>query len=532
MAVEGIESRFQPVLDDYRAGLVTNSNRLVTLRGASPLCRNVYATIDGTLRKRRGFEEVNSSALTQTAGNGGLDFGPTTVLGRQQVVQFGTEIRKMDDLDGTFDLLTTGRSDEPMEMVAYTAGGVNYCIMCDGGGLAPLKYDGLNTPSPVHSSAPTAKHPIVFRSRLLMSAISGDRFTIDYTPANSLDFSSGGSFIIDNPESEEPSGWGVLRGNLYAFFPNSIWRISFLGAEPLFSVASAIIGIGTLYPRTIKNIYWKGQEWLVFLGSDDKVYAFDGFGLASISDLIDKDNGLSEISMDLVNPLEGVPCAVIDDARQWYVLYIAKSGFVLNNYALVFDYSGEGAWWPFDNQDFGHGFVATDSLGKQKLMALGYDGKMYEWFVTKNDNGTAIEAEWTSQKLYPNSSMLTRGRGIKLYPAPLGNDTLKFSYRTDLNRTWKAEEDVSLFTQDDTFLGGSGAFGFVLGTSTLGPAAEPVTYLDIDESFNHIEFRLRDDGINLNPWEFQKMEFIGFTTSTARGTEESNSVDQTRGGGV
>ena len=237
------------------------------------------------------------------------------------------------------------------------------------------------------------------------------------------------------------------------------------------------------------------------------------------SDAIEQDNQQSDISLELLNDSAANVHCLVDDSLQWAADFVPNNASTTNSHALVLDYSGAfpGAWWPFSNQPFAASAFAIDAYNRKRMIVLGYNGRAYYWNTEKNDDGTTISTEWQSQKLFGSGQNLKVGRSVKLYPGRRGNVNLSFQYRTDLRTTWSAARDVKLYSGGDSFLGST----FVLGTSKLGSSNEPITSLDLETTFTHIEFRLTDS-ITLDPWWFNKMEFLGFGVGTARGINESN----------
>lgn len=207
---------------------------------------------------------------------------------------------------------------------------------------------------------------------------------------------------ITTPGDVGLTGSGILNDRMYVFKKWSVHRITYTGSTPLLDIKQAKKTVGTASPRSIKNIDIPGSgEVLIFLGTDKRIYLFDGYSTIPISDNISISNGISSIYLNNINSqaLDKV-YAVIHSDKNWYELFAPLGSSTLPANSIVIDFStGKPIFWPNDNRNFKSGDVSDNGIGSRIAYVQGNtDGNIYLTNSTNSDNGTAINGYWTSFK--------------------------------------------------------------------------------------------------------------------------------------
>lgn len=200
-------------------------------------------------------------------------------------------------------------------------------------------------------------------------------------------------------------GSGILNDKMYVFKRWSIHRITYTGSTPLLDIKKAKSTVGTASQRSIKNIDIIGKgEVLIFLGTDRRIYIFDGYDATPVSDKISVTNGISVVYMNNINTqaLDKVH-AVVHSALSWYEIFIPIDDSTVPNYSIILDFS-QGieniAFWPNDNRNLLSSAVSDNAMGERVVYVQGNNnGLIYLTNSTNTDNGTAINSYWESFKL-------------------------------------------------------------------------------------------------------------------------------------
>ena len=389
------------VLSNFSLGLITKIKELNGMdMKASPDTMDFYSDIDGSLKKRRGIVKVHLTPTGVTSRCNGLFDFESTIIGC-----FGTTYYKMEEADGTWDSLTggTGMADEISEFENYSG---NLIITNWSWGYAKTMQVGGSTLTNISTTniAGRGKHPKIYKDHLLMSDMPGYPYTFYYSEvADFDDFANGGTWPVLTHDGDTLTGWGELQNRLYAFKRWSIHQMTFRGGSPYWARTQLTFGLGTRSPRTIKNITLKnGTEVLMFLGSDRKLYQFDGYNADPVSPAFEEINGISPISMDTLN--QGVleeAHAVVDPINHRYILFVANGGTSTMTHALVFNYF-TGACWPAQNQVYRSSASVLSSIGRRTLMVGDYYGMAYRYEV-----GNLDEVPMNNIELGTDASLLS-----------------------------------------------------------------------------------------------------------------------------
>jgi hypothetical protein len=206
---------------------------------------------------------------------------------------------------------------------------------------------------------------------------------------------------IVTPGDRGLTGSFIISDRMYVTKARSIHRITYTGSVPLLDLKEIRSTLGTKSPRSMRNVSLPGAgEVVFFLGSDLRLYQFDGFDTAPISSSIENSNGISSYYMQNINAqaLDKVH-AVLHDDNPWYELFIPLGNDTACGHSLIYDYLAK-AFWPNDNKNFRSSIQSDDGAGQRRA----YVGATTSGFVsltpsTTSDNGSAINANWTSPKV-------------------------------------------------------------------------------------------------------------------------------------
>jgi hypothetical protein len=495
-------------LNDFSGGLNTKIKELNGMKPQfTPNCMDVYADLDGSLHKRLGRTKLNSvQAGAGTKDCHGLFDFEGTLIG-----SFGTTYYKMDELDGTFDSLQTGMKDEVIECEDYDGN----LIVCNwGNDLAKTMQVGDTSMSSYNtvSVAGKGKHPKEYKDHIVMSGVPGYDYTFYYTEVSDFDdYANGGTWPVRTHDGDILQGWAKLQGRLYAVKRWSIHQMTYRGGSPYWVRRQITSGVGTRSPLTIKNVTLRGgEEVVMFLGADRKLYQFDGYDAKPVSDNFEENNGICPISMATLNQGSLDYChAVVDPVKHWYILYVGNGGTTTMTHGLVYNYF-TGACWPFSNQTLKSSVAAIDANGKRWVIAGDYDGYAYRMEYGNKDSATTISAYHTTPRLLLKKDETEEYDQVVISLKAISDDTVAFQHREDYSETWRTAHNITLGkrtgdTGSEYYLGVTGSF--VLGTATLGPVRRVVEDLyTMDVAGEYLQFKL-SDSLTTGPWTLYSYSF-------------------------
>lgn len=498
------------MVNDFSGGLMTKKTELNKMPvNTSPDCMDVYADNDGALHKRSGRAKLNSAQVASGARCNGLyDFEGTLIA------SFATTYYKMDELDGTFDSLQTGMKDSVIQCEDYLG---NLIICSWQNDFAKTMQVGATSMTTMNSThiAGRGAYPKIYKDMLLMSGVPGYPYTFFYSQVNDFDdFDDGGTWPIQTHDGDSLVGWGELDGRLYAFKRWSIHQMTFRGGSPYWVRRQITYGLGTRSPLTICNVTLEnGNSVLMFLGSDRKLYMFDGFNCKPVSDNFEEPNGISPIAMKTLNQgaLEYAH-AIVDVDKHWYILFAANVGDTTCTHGLVYNYY-TGAMWPFSNQTLAESCTVIDSLGRRVNIVGDYDGYSYLWHYGVKDNSTTISSYHTTPRLLLAAGTLRKDFEVTLDVKTNSDDTVAFQWRPDYKEAWSTAENIPQYHKSGEYYLGT---TFVLGTSTLGPAEDKKQRtISLDNSATYVQFKI-SDSLTTDPWTLYAYELVGRNIAVTR----------------
>ncbi|MEK6881407.1 MAG: hypothetical protein AABY22_17420, partial [Nanoarchaeota archaeon] len=227
------------------------------------------------------------------------------------------------------------------------------------------------------------------------------------------------------------TGSFILNDRMYVTKAWSIHRLSYTASFPLILIQQVKKTVGTKSPRTIKNVdIVNAYEMIIFLGSDRRLYLFDGITPTSLSDEMTVNNGYSSVYFDNINLAALDKCwAVVHQDLNWYELFVCIGTATTPNYSIVYDYVLK-SFWPMDNRNFLSGDIGDDGAGRRRIYALtSTSGKIELLNSGTSDDGTAINSYWTSIRL-GISPQLMRMDELEIETAAVTANPI-FSWRAD-----------------------------------------------------------------------------------------------------
>ncbi|KKM14542.1 hypothetical protein LCGC14_1705110, partial [marine sediment metagenome] len=257
----------------------------------------------GSILKRNGYTALNTSAVASSADITGLHHFEVTASGAvvaSLVAIAGTDIFKMDALDGTWDTITSGISitaAKPCDFASFLD-----ILHVTNGTDSPFNWDHIRggkvsvapaVDATTGSDIVTAKYVEKFNNYLFYGNVSitigavvqhpsriywsGSKDTDDWTATNFID--------IAKNDGQEITRLQVLGNRLVIFKTRSIYNLLFTGdADVPFILpggGKSNSTVGCVAPFSVQTV----DNGLVFM-SYDGFYFYDGINSFKISDKI------------------------------------------------------------------------------------------------------------------------------------------------------------------------------------------------------------------------------------------------------
>lgn len=325
----------------------------------------------------------------------------------------------------------------------------------------------------VVSAAPVAKFIVIWKNYCLAFGIRGSPNGYKYSDVSDYTtWPAGNSFLnaFNTNDGDVITGVRLLKGKLYVFKRYSVHRVTYLGSNPTFQI-DQILGVGSPSHYTIKEIDFGGDigTVLIFLTTDRKLAIFDGYNIQIIND------SLSEETNELFGSADDQPLSfadmnyiytdlfhsVVKTDTSEYILYCVLGTDTTVNYAFVFDYKTGGVH-PYDDQIFASSCYTISTNKIKTLYVAGYSGYMWQAESGDSDDGSAINAYWTSGKIKPeNSKLLNKLLQLGMHMKEVSSGStlnLNVQYRLDWNTSWSTAEQTNFNRNDDYAFGKTALF--------------------------------------------------------------------------
>ena len=508
-------------LEDFSGGLNTGNYAKGLEPKFSPNCANVHSNLCKNLVFRKGFS-VFSNTLGQTNSYGLFKYVYLSAgIPLDMLIKFSdSKMYKMDGIDGTWDEITlaTAQTSNIYGTTIYSTASANYFIFGNYNLNVMQIYSGGTTTANINEGTlSSARFVIAWKGHLwcLYTKENGviypyrlRRTDVNTYGTAATDWTAGVSGYDDVITSDGDYGTALigLRANIYVFKKNSIFRVIYLGGTPLVEIKQ-MSSIGCESPYTIKKItLMSGDEYLIFLGTDNRIYIFDGYNAPqSVSELLMDDNRICSYSLDKVNKSRRLyACGENYTKRHWYVLFVPHTGASTNNLGYIVDYySNPFSIWPVTGINAMTCVEAEDLTGNKNIYFDKNDRITYKFDDGNSDAGVAINAYYETPKMKTDKlPYIKKIQQIQSYWKPVGNYNTTLSYRVD---------DTTTYTNNTVTLAGDGdklGSSFVLGTSKLASSANIPYIHDIPQVVNNIQFKITNNTIEPKTTLYE-MDLIG-----------------------
>jgi len=490
-------------------------------KNQSPDSMNVEF-FNGRIRKRKGRTALNAvsyvydadipydaditynagTALTAANSFSLIDFSDTDGY-HQQVAHLDNQIVAYDRLTST---TATLRSNAPRTR-SYNAKVKSWLIQTYSDYSAPYYWDGSSATMALLTNAPGFKRAIEFQGYLLGMNTSANPMRVYYQSTG--DMLGATSAYTDYftltpaPNDDELSDAFLLNGRLYMGTKSSIFRVSFVGGVTVFEFKQVVADIG-IVPNTAQNVVTKefGQV-VLFLGTDKRIYLFDGANIKAVSDLYYYHNMDTPISLDLIDDsYKENSFAVYDFTKRVYRLFVTKKAQTRNYYCMNVSVD-TFAYYPYDNMTFTAGCMCYDALLRPYLVCVDYANQLNKLFVESNtDVDAPINEYYVSPLVSVKGAAIKQGQDIAISMRATSSAKLLVYDRVDFRRVWQLRQKLPCASGRDKFLGQN----FVLGVSALGSECSVLSQsISINVTFNDYQFKLVSDTPTAEAWEIYDM---------------------------
>lgn len=359
----------------FTGGINTQSDPFALEANESPTARNVAFGEDGSLEKRSGREKLNTTPIAiDGSGNGLFDYGLAPGV-RKLIAACNGSTYKMDDLDGSWDSILSGRND-CLNFFDRISG---YLINSTTNRETLKYWDGITASmTDLNASAPKAKYIMEFNGYMLAMNIVDNARRIYYEDTSTIFTGTWENYLTLPSSSDDEITWGIeLRGRAYMSLKNLWYRLSYVAGETIFDYKLVSSSPGAI-PRTAKVVAIPGVgEVILYLGWDKKLRIFDGTDAQVVSIKFEKSNKQSDIYLDNINQAQLVNChAVLDTEQYLYRLFIPNGASTGCNVRLDINYKNMSCS-PHTNQNYLSSRIAEDSNGKKWTVVSDYNGTTY-----------------------------------------------------------------------------------------------------------------------------------------------------------
>jgi hypothetical protein len=475
----------------------------------------------GVWRKRKGYTAL-TTAVGAVTGHSLVDFGNVSGV-HKQVAHFGTSVYALSNLAGSLTAIRTGAPD----VRSYNARIYSYLIQTYSDGSSPYYWDGTSAAMGIVApGVPGFKRSMEFQGFLMGMGTLTHPMRIYYQATSNM-IGASASYtdyftLTPAPNDDEITQGFMLNGRMYAASKYSIFRVSFVGGTTVFEFKQVISDVGVI-PETLQVVVTRdyGQAAL-FMGTDRRVYLFDGANIKSISDLYYDHTDECDISMDLVdNQYIENSFAVFDTLNRVYRLFVTRLGATTNYYCMNVDVD-TFAFYPYDNMEFASGAMCYDSIGRHSLICADYAGGLFKMFPDCNhDAGEVINEFYDSPLVSAKDPTTKQGQNLTLLLEPVSNRKLILYDKIDFQRDWKKRLEVPMAHSRDRFLGVSAVLG---GTAVLGSEYSMLRQqINLPVAFNTYQFRLTTDADQTNT------PYCSFTQGSVSGSSGGTTVTLTAG---
>lgn len=466
--------------------VIVTSNSTITYNGVGTLHIGDSGTPD---RYFRGYlDEIrvsNKARWTAAFTSPSIEYNSDLIQDRRLLCSSGTGIYYSRDIGKTWITCQTNRS----AAINYFSFVKDYIINTNENYDVPQYWAGTDNSyfANISTAAPACKHSVSHQGYFILLNESTNKTSFYYVDQNTMFNSAFSNFKLPTDKNDELTGGFVIGRNLYVSSKYKIFRLSFIGGNPDWEYVE-VRNFGFI-PKTIRKITIReqgevvvGLDWTkklrVFTGSDDEV----------ISDLVQRDNGITPFYLDNVNSLELNKCWAENDRKeQLYRLFLVYGDSSTVSYALNFNYR-TGALYPEDNRPYQSGILAEDTASNLFMLGCNYNGRVCVLDSGNTETGTAINEQYTSPYFYRRTPVsVTKPHQMDLFFSVTSSGTLYYEDRTQFSNVWNLRKEFSLISS----------------VSSL----QTRQTIDIPEQSNVYQFKLSSSANTANPWQLNLFDY-------------------------
>jgi hypothetical protein len=436
--------------------------------------QNVYF-VGETLCKLFGSRTLNASAVAGTPAITGISDWQTAAGQRYQVITSGTKIFSSTDLSTTFTdvtgavTITTGNNNQS------TFGSVNNLIIRCGGETpdAPIKWSGTGNAAALGGTPPVGNICHTVNNFLFITGVAAAPSRLYWSNVIDPETWGAASYVdFRKDDGDKITALSHIDQNLIVFKRNAILRMdttttAVSGTSALGAAIESIIGTGCAGANAVDNL---PDGKVVFLGTNNHVYIYDG---SVIRDISDQDPPGSNIQPWLDSCVRGKYSIVrYYPTRNQIWVSTTSSGQSTNDVVFIYDYL-KNVWCcktigravnamctAIDTRaTINHAFV---------LLTGNYAGQVYEQDYGNNnpeDTNNIIDGYGTTTIQFAGEGETFKPRSIMSNYQYQGEMSLQLNYGYN---DFSAVQTGGLLSEN------SGSFigldSFVLDVNTLGSA--------------------------------------------------------------
>ncbi len=171
---------------------------------------------------------------------------------------------------------------------------------------------------------------------------------------------------------QDIEGFGILYDNLFIFMTNSIFKLTYVAGDNVFTVTRVSEGRGCVAKNSIQNILVNNIESLVFLSKDATINQFTGTAINEISILIQGVLGNAKPSR-----LQYAVSADDQTNNHYYLSLTNTEASTTNNLLLDYFYK-TGEWSKYEGVNANAMGIADDADDMPQVYFGNYDSFVYE----------------------------------------------------------------------------------------------------------------------------------------------------------
>lgn len=322
-------------------GLDTQSSSTNIQDGRASDLLNVKLSSAFNLRKRYGYDTVNDACLddfsfTSPSITGIFDSEYST--GSYTLAFVGNKL-KYDNSGEWSDVVGTGTITSGQDYRWQCVMALDYAV-CTNDQDPPLKVNSVPQHAALNftglSDAVTdARAVIWFRNYLIFgntyenSLRKATRFR--WSDVGTIETWQDDNYVdISSLSGDEIVAFKEMYGDLYIIMRKSIWRVSLVGGDDVFSFTKIIDGIGAIAWDSVHILNFpENKLGIIFLSEDKRIYLFNGITVTDIGHVIQPTlNNLSASRLEYAS-------GIFDG--EYYYLSVTDSGGSINDKTLVYN---------------------------------------------------------------------------------------------------------------------------------------------------------------------------------------------------